>query len=110
MRQFGELFQSADWKKEKHVPVIGCADKVKVNEFFPVKVTLGKEIAHPNTTDQHIRCLSVYFHPGGEESACQVGHFGFNAHGESVERPDRSSLYAHHEVGLSILPGKCGVI
>jgi superoxide reductase len=55
MKGLGELFQTADWKTEKHVPVIECADQVKAGEFFPVKVTLGKEIAHPNTTEHHIR-------------------------------------------------------
>jgi len=25
MKMFGELFQEADWKKEKHIPVIECA-------------------------------------------------------------------------------------
>jgi superoxide reductase len=29
MKQFGELFQTADWKAEKHVPVIECLDQVK---------------------------------------------------------------------------------
>jgi superoxide reductase len=110
MKQFGDLFQSADWKTEKHVPVIECADKVKVNESFPVKATLGKEIAHPNTTDHHIRWISVCFHPEGERFAYQVGHFELSAHGESVEGPDKSSIYAHHEVSLSMKTGKCGVM
>ena len=60
MKTFGELFQSADWKKEKHVPVIECPDQVKVGEIFPVKVTVGKEVAHPNTTEHHIRWITVY--------------------------------------------------
>lgn len=34
MKQFGELFQSADWKTEKHIPVIECADQVKAGELF----------------------------------------------------------------------------
>jgi superoxide reductase len=53
MKAFGELFQTADWKTEKHVPVIECQDRVKAGELFPVKVTLGKEIAHPNTTESN---------------------------------------------------------
>jgi len=110
MKQLGELFQSADWKMEKHVPVIECADKVKANEFFPVKVTLGKVMAHPNTTDHHIRWISVYFHPEGEKFACQIGHFEFTAHGESIEGPDKSSIYTQHEISLSMKTGKPGVI
>ena len=60
-------FQIADWKKEKHVPVIECPDKVKSGEIFWLKITVGKEIAHPNTTEHHIRWISVYFHPEGRE-------------------------------------------
>jgi superoxide reductase len=110
MKQFGELFQTADWKTEKHVPVIDCPDKVKAGELFPLKVTMGKGIAHPNTTDHHIRWISVYFHPEGEKFPYQVGHFEFTAHGESVEGPDKSSVYTHHEVSLSMKTGKPGVI
>ncbi len=110
MKQFGELFQTADWKTEKHVPVIECPDQAKAGELFPVKVTLGKEIAHPNTTDHHIRWISVYFHPEGEKFPYQVGHFEFTVHGESVEGPDKSSVYTHHEVSLSMKTGKAGII
>jgi superoxide reductase len=110
MKQLGELFQTADWKTEKHVPVIECADRVKADQFFPVKVTLGKEIAHPNTTDHHIRWISVYFHPDGGKFTYQIGHFEFTAHGESVEGPDKSSVYTQHEVSLSMKTGKPGVV
>ena len=110
MKQFGQLFQTADWKTEKHVPVIECTDRVKAGEFFSVKVTLGKEIAHPNTTDHHIRWISVYFQPEGEKFPYQIGHFEFTAHGESVEGPDKSSVYTHHEVSLSMKTGNPGVI
>jgi superoxide reductase len=89
MKQLGELFQAADWKTEKHVPVIECVDKVKAGDLFAVK---------------------VYFHPDGEKFPCQIGHFEFAAHGESVEGPDKSSVYTHHEVSLSMKTGKPGVI
>ena len=51
MNKLGELLQTQDWKKEKHVPVIECPDSVKSGENFQIKVTIGKEVAHPNTTD-----------------------------------------------------------
>ena len=110
MKQLGELFQTADWKTEKHVPVIECADQVKAGDFFPVKVTLGKAVAHPNTTEHHIRWISVYFHPDGEKFPYQIGHFEFAAHGASAEGPDKSSVYTHHEVSVSMKTGKAGVI
>jgi len=54
MKKIGELYQTADWKAEKHVPVIECPDRVIADEMFDVKVSLGMEIAHPNTTEHHI--------------------------------------------------------
>ena len=110
MKQLGELFQSADWKTEKHVPVIESPAQVKAGELFSVKVTLGNEVAHPNTTEHHIRWISVYFHPDGEKFTYQIGHFEFSAHGESVDGPNKGSIYTHHEVSLSMMTGKPGVI
>jgi superoxide reductase len=43
--------------------VIDCPDNVKADEMFDVTVTLGKEIAHPNTTEHHIRWIQLYFKP-----------------------------------------------
>lgn len=110
MKQFAELYQTADWKTEKHVPVIECPDRVKAGDLFPVKVTLGKEVAHPNTTAHHIRWISVYFHPEGEKFAYQIGHFEFSAHGESTEGPDTSSIYTHHEASTSMKTSKPGTL
>lgn len=110
MKQFGELFQTADWKTEKHVPVIECPDQVKADELFPVKVSLGKEIAHPNTTEHHIRWIGVYFHPEGEKHTYQVGRFDFTAHGESAEGPNKGPVYTNHEATASLKINKSGVI
>ena len=110
MTELGERIQKADWKKEKHVPVIECPDQVKADEFFQVKVSLGKEIAHPNTTEHHIRWISLYFHPEGEKFTYDVGHFEFNAHGESVQGPDTSTVYTHHEVTTSFKTSKPGTL
>jgi len=110
MTELGARIQKADWKKEKHVPVIECPDQVKADEFFEVKVSLGKEIAHPNTTEHHIRWISLYFHPEGEKFTYDVGHFEFNAHGESVQGPDTSSIYMHHEVTASFKTSKPGTL
>jgi len=65
--------------------VIECPDKVKKDEVFEVKVGLGKAVAHPNTTDHHIRYIAVFFHPEGEKFPYQIGHYEFSAHGESEE-------------------------
>jgi superoxide reductase len=110
MKQIGELFQTADWKTEKHVPVIECPDKVKSGEMFSVKVAIGKEIAHPNTTEHHIRWIAVYFHPEGDKFPYQVGNFEFSAHGESTEGPNKGPVYTNHEVVLSLKINKSGAL
>ena len=110
MGKFGDHIQEADWKKEKHVPVIECADTVKNGEMFDVKVSLGKEIAHPNTTEHHIRWISLYFHPHGEKFNYHVGHFEFNAHGESTDGANQGPVYTNHTVTVSCKVGKPGTI
>lgn len=108
--KLGERLQEADWKTEKHVPVIECPDRVKADELFEVKVSLGKEIAHPNTTEHHIRWISLLFHPEGKKFTYQIGHYEFSAHGESVEGPDTSSIYTHHAVTTSFKTSKPGTL
>lgn len=110
MGKFGELFQSDDWKKEKHVPVIECPDQVKADEVFQVKVSLGKEIAHPNTTEHHIRWIQLYFKPEGDKYAYQVGNFEFTAHGECVEGPNKGPVYTNHTVVAELKVGKPGTL
>jgi len=110
MIKLGERIQEGDWKAEKHVPVIECPDQVQSNELFEVKVSLGKEIAHPNTTEHHISWISLYFHPQDEKFTHQVGHFEFGAHGESVEGANKGPVYTHHEVKTSLKISKPGTL
>jgi superoxide reductase len=108
--RMGELFQTEDWKKEKHVPVIECPDAVDADETFDVKVSLGKEIEHPNTTDHHIRWIRVYFKPEGGKFAYEVGNFEFTAHGESTDGPDKGPVYTHHRITCTMKANKPGQI
>lgn len=110
MKMFGELYQNADWKKEKHIPVIECADQIKPGEVLQVKVTVGKEIAHPNTTEHHIRWIEVYFQAADDKFPYEAGRFEFNAHGESSEGPNKGPVYTHHEVVVSVRVSKPGVL
>ena len=63
MAGFKDLFQAADWKAEKHVPVIEAVDKVKKGDLVKINITVGKEIPHPNTTEHHIAWAAVFFIP-----------------------------------------------
>jgi len=105
-----EHLGKADWKTEKHVPVIECPDKVPLDQVFDVKVSVGKEIAHPNTTAHHIRWIALYFHPDGEKFSYQVGRTEFSAHGESPEGADTSTIYTNHTAVLSMKTKKPGVL
>jgi superoxide reductase len=106
----GDRVQSADWKKEKHVPAIDCPDAVKAGELFEVKVSLGTEIAHPNTTEHHISWVSLYFHPEGDKFTYDVGRFNFAAHGESVAGPNQGPVYTHHSVTTTLKIDKPGTL
>ena len=110
MKNFGELFQVADWKKEKHVPFIECANKVKLGEIFPLKITVGKDNPHPNTTEHHIRWITVNFLAEGEKFPYEVGRFEFNSHGESVDGPNKGSVYTNQEVTATLKVTKPGTL
>jgi superoxide reductase len=100
--RLGEKIQTADWKAEKHVPVIECPDSVAADKVFTVKVSVGKEIPHPNTTEHHIRWIDVYFQPEGDKFVYQVGHFEFNAHGESAKGANQGPVFTAAEVTCAL--------
>lgn len=110
MTDLNGLFQTADWTLEKHVPVIDSPDVIKSGEIAEVKVTVGKEISHPNTTPHHIRWITVFFHPVGGKFPYQIGKAEFSAHGESAEGPDTSSVYTQHEAVLRFKTDVAGTI
>ncbi len=103
-----DLYKSDDWKNEKHVPVIECPDSVAADQMFDVKVSIGKEVAHPNTTAHHIAWIKLYFKPTGAKFPYEIGQFGFSAHGASTEGPDTSGVYTHHAVTCSFKTSKPG--
>ena len=110
MAELKDLLQSADWKKEKHVPMIDSPDKVKKGELIKATFIVGKEIAHPNTTEHHIRWISVFFLPDGEKVPLQIARSEFDAHGESAGGPNMSTVYTHPEVTASFKTDKPGTI
>ncbi len=103
-----DLFQSADWKKEKHVPVIEAPERVTKGEALLVRVSVGKEIPHPNTTEHHIRWIAVYFQPNDDKFPYEIAKFEFSAHGESVQGPNTSTLYTNPDVSFMFKSEKAG--
>jgi superoxide reductase len=110
MEGMKDYFQSADWKKEKHAPVIEAPESIKKGDAVQVTVSVGKEIAHPNTTPHHIRWIEVFFHPDGAKFPFQVARFDFTAHGESPDGPDTSTVYANPSVLCSFKTERPGTI
>ncbi len=108
--KIGELYQTADWKTEKHVPVIEAPAEVKADEMFQVKVTIGKEVAHPNTTEHHIKWIRVYFKPEDDKFVYEVANCEFSAHGAAVAGPNTGPVYTHHGATISMKINKPGVI
>jgi len=108
MVDLNAFYQAADWKKEKHVPVIEMMGKEgnKVN----IKVTVGKEIPHPNTTIHFIAWIAVYFHPEGSKFPYEIAKVEFTAHGASTEGADKSTIYTEPVAWFTFKTDKLGVI
>ncbi|NLW85867.1 MAG: Neelaredoxin [Planctomycetes bacterium] len=107
---FKQAIQEADWTKEKHVPIIECPDEVTKDEFFDVTVTLGRAIAHPNTTEHHIRWMDLYYQGQDEKFIFQIARFEFCAHGESVAGPNEGPAHTHHEGCTKMKASKSGTL
>jgi superoxide reductase len=110
MAELKDLIQAADWKTEKHVPVIEAPDKIKIGAVVKITITIGKEIAHPNTTEHHISWVALYFQPDAEKFPYQVGRFEFSAHGASAQGPNTSTVFTHPEVACSLKTDKGGTL
>ncbi len=110
MAELKDLMQSADWKKEKHVPVIEAAGVVKKADAVNITVTVGKEIAHPNTTEHHISWVTIFFLPDGEKFPIQVARCEFASHGASGQGPNTSTVYSIPETIVIMKTEKSGMI
>ena len=110
MKELSSIFQSADWKKEKHAPVIDAPSQAKKGEYVPVTVSVGKEIAHPNTTEHHIAWIDVFFQAQDGKFAIHLGRFEFHAHGASADGPNTSTVYADPSVTLRVKTEKPGTV
>jgi len=91
METIGNHIQAADWKSEKHVPVIEIDTPIVKNQPVSISLKVGAEIAHPNTTEHHIRWIQLYFKPEEEKFLIHLGTYNFDAHGESVKGTNEGS-------------------
>ena len=110
MASLGNQLQQADWKSEKHAPVIECSESVTAGSSLSVTVSVGKEIAHPNTTEHHIRWIQLYFKPSGEKATYHIGTYEFNAHGESGAGANEGPVMTDPSVVTSFRPMSAGTL
>lgn len=108
--KFTEIMQSADWKAEKHIPVIESVGNAKSGEKITVSVTVGKEIGHPNTTEHHIRWIKLFFKPANGKFAYEIGSYEFNAHGESIEGANKGPVYTEPMISTTVKLNATGVL
>lgn len=71
--------KTADFKSEKHVPAIKLLSKD--GDLYTVEVSVGAEIAHPNTLEHSISYIDLYI-KSSEGPIQLIGKAQFNAHGE----------------------------
>lgn len=110
MEKLSNCYKQADWKTEKHAPVIECPDSVSPGNLFEVKLSIGKEIAHPNTTEHHIRWIRLYFLPSGAKAAFEAASIEFSCHGESAEGADQGPIHTAHQGSVFLKLNKSGTI
>ena len=89
MPMLSSLIKSADWKAEKHVPVITVhspsASSVPVpHSPIEIEVSVGKEIPHPNTLEHHIAWAALYFVPDGSQLPVELARAEFRSHGPDL--------------------------
>ena len=105
-----ELYKTADFKTEKHVPVIEAPASVKKGELVTIKVAVGKQVPHPNKTEHHISWIKVIFMPDGAKFPIDLGGAEFNAHGESADGPDKGGVYTEPQAMVALKTEKPGKI
>ena len=96
--------KTADWKAEKHVPVITAPATAKADEWIDVDVSVGKEIPHPNTPAHHISWIALHFVPDGANTSIELARVELSAHADSasdVPGPALTAPSAHLRIRLA---------
>ncbi|ACR80816.1 class II SORL domain-containing protein [Kosmotoga olearia] len=72
--KIGEFVKTADWKNEKHAPLIEAPEQVETAKAFTVELSVGKEIPHPNTVEHHIKWMDLYVKYDDSQFLVHLGH------------------------------------
>lgn len=108
--KLADFIKSEDFKKEKHVPIIEVAQKVKKADKVEITACVGKQIPHPNTTEHHIKWIKLFFQPDGDPYVYEIGNYEFNVHGESTKGPNTGDVYTEPVVKTVVKINKSGTI
>jgi len=73
--------------------VIEAPDSTAVDSPVVISASVGKEIAHPNTTEHHIAWIEIHFKPDSEKFAHQLSVCRFTAHGESAKGANEGAAF-----------------
>ena len=69
VERFGDMIRTVTHEeqttREKHTPFIHAPDEVNAGEEFDVTVIVGKEIAHPNKWEHHIKWIQIFVEEEG---------------------------------------------
>ena len=102
MSKFGDFIKADDFKSEKHVPVIELPDNVNAGEEFDIKVTVGKEIGHPNLTEHFIGWIELYYNSSNEKAVYNLGRSEFHSHGESIKGANQGPAHTSPTATFSV--------
>lgn len=103
------LFKTADWKNEKHVPAIAAPESAKAGEPFEVEVAVGREIPHPNTVEHHIAWIALYFVAEGAQLPVEMARALFSAHGDVASAPVLKARVALPKSGTLLAVSYCNI-
>ena len=105
-----DYVKSADFKTEKHVPVIDAPAKIVAGQPFSVAVTVGKDIPHPNVAEHFIAWVSLFYKSDDGKFVFQLGKADFMSHGESAEGAGKGPSFTEPAVTFTAKINKSGTL
>jgi len=98
MKNLSDTIKHDDWKTEKHVPTTEILSQECENNMVSLRVSVGKEVPHPNTNDHHIPWIKLFFLPDDSSFPVEVGSYRFTspeADSSAVESTPSVSIQLH---------------
>lgn len=102
-----DSIKTADFKSEKHVPVMDIV--AKEGDMYTIGLKIGKEVPHPNTTEHFIAYVDLFFKSEDGKFIEHLGRADFTAHGASIEGANKGSAYTEPVAAFKVKitkPGK----